>query len=237
VKIIADLGLAGTERVLDLGCGDGSLTAQIADLLPAGEVVGIDGSQGMIEAAHAHARPNLRFLLMDIDQLDFTEPFDLVFSNATLHWVKDHRRLYENVARILRDGGQVRFNFAGEGNCMTFFRVAQEAMALEPFTIGFDGFEWPWYMPSVEDYSRLVESSALPNAHVWGENKDRFFPSVDAMIAWVDQPSIVPFLRCLPQQLQAPFRNFVVSRMVQQTRQQNGTCFETFRRINVSAAK
>jgi trans-aconitate 2-methyltransferase len=66
-RIIAELGLRGDERVLDLGCGDGGLTARLADLVPGGEVLGIDASRGMIEAAQPKARGNLRFRCMDID--------------------------------------------------------------------------------------------------------------------------------------------------------------------------
>ena len=62
-RLIAELDLHRTERILDLGCGDGSLSAQIADLVPDGEVVGIDASSGMIEAAQSKVRKNLRFLL------------------------------------------------------------------------------------------------------------------------------------------------------------------------------
>jgi trans-aconitate methyltransferase len=86
-RLIAQLNLQGTERILDLGCGDGALSAQIADLVPEGEVVGIDASRGMIEAARPKARKNLRFVLMDIDELDYVEQFDVVFSNAALHWI------------------------------------------------------------------------------------------------------------------------------------------------------
>ena len=67
--LIAELGLRGTERVLDLGCGDGTLTARLADLLPQGQVVGIDISRGMIEAAQPKAKGNLRFILMNINDL------------------------------------------------------------------------------------------------------------------------------------------------------------------------
>jgi trans-aconitate methyltransferase len=70
---------------------------------------------------------------------------------------------------------------------------------------------------------------------VWEENADRFFLDVDAMVAWVDQPSLVPFLAHVPVDVARPFREFVVSRMTEETRQQDGRCFETFRRINVSA--
>ena len=236
-KLIAELGLQGTERVLDLGCGDGTLTAQIADLLPRGTVVGIDASQGMIAAASPKARANLRFLLMDINDLDFAGQFDVVFSNATLHWVRDHERLLRNVCGILSDGGRIRFNFAGEGNCAHFIGVIREAVSRAEFAAHFAEFEWPWYMPAVCEYAALVESSGLHQARVWGENADRLFPDAEAMIKWIDQPSLVPFLARVPENGKSAFRDHVVRWMITETKQGDGTFFETFRRINVSACK
>ena len=236
-KLIAELGLTGAERVLDLGCGDGTLTAQIAQLLPEGEIVGIDASQGMIDAALPKTRDNLRFLLVDINALGFCEAFDVVFSNAALHWVKDHRLLYRNLHRALRACGRIRLNFAGDGNCSRFFKVIREAMARDEFAAHFAAFEWPWYMPPVDDYTALVESSWPSQARVWGENADRFFPDVGAIVKWVDQPNLVPFLAHVPETDRGAFRDVVVGRMIEETKQADGRCFETFRRINVSGTK
>ena len=236
-KLITELELQGTERILDLGCGDGTLTARIAGLLPDGEVVGIDASRGMIEAARPKERGNLHFVLMDIDHMDFFDEFDVVFSNATLHWVKEHRRLLRNVVKALRDGGKLRFNFAGDGNCAHFFKVVRETMGLDMFKRHFSRFEWPWYMPTVDEYNSLVARVGLRHARVWGENADRFFPDVEAMIKWVDQPSLVPFLARISGPDSKSFREFVVARMVEETEQEDGRCFETFRRINLFAGK
>ena len=236
-RLIAQLDLQGTERILDLGCGDGTLSAQIADLVPDGEVVGIDASRGMIEAARPKARKNLRFVLMDIDELNYVDQFDVVFSNAALHWIKDHRRLLRNVGRALLKGGRLRFNFAGQGNCSHFFSVVREAMAAEEFEGLLDGFDWPWFMPSAEEYSALMDSSGMENGRVWGENADRYFPDVDAMVQWIDQPSLVPILAHVPDSAKPRVRDYVVKRMIAETRQEDGRCFETFRRINVSARK
>ncbi len=160
-KLISELGLKENYRVLDLGCGDGFNTALIAEELPSGEVVGIDASKGMINTAYPRTRENLSFLLMDINDLNFVEEFDIVFSNAALHWVLDHDKLLKNSARALRDHGQVRFNFAADGNCSNFFRVICEAMAQKQFLEYFSDFQWPWYMPTVEEYSTLAKASGF----------------------------------------------------------------------------
>jgi len=234
-KLIAELDLKGSERILELGCGDGALTVQLAEMVPAGEVVGIDCSQGMIEVALGRRRDNLRFVLMDINELGFDEQFDVVFSNATLHWVRDHQRLYQNVKRALRPGGVLRFNFAGDGNCSQFFAVIREAMLLEGISSYFDGFQWPWYMPVVSEYETLVRRSGFRGLRVWGENADRFFPDTEAMIQWIDQPSLVPFLPCVGEGDRSRFREYVMRRMIERTKQPDGRCFETFRRVNVFA--
>lgn len=236
-RLLANLALSGSERVLDLGCGDGALTARIAALVPSGAVVGLDASSGMIGAAAVHRAENLTFTTGDINDIDFDEEFDVVFSNATLHWVKDHRRLLANVLRSLKKGGIVRFNFAGDGNCANFYRVVREAMGLGEYAPFFETFVWPWYMPSVGEYRSLVGEFDFAEAEVSGENADRAFPDEAALTGWIDQPCIVPFLGYLPEEKRQGFRDLVCRRMASQTRRDDGTFFETFRRINVFARK
>jgi len=236
-KLIAELDLTGDERILDLGCGDGAITAQLARLVPQGSVVGVDASQGMIDAARAHAAPNLTLVLMDINALDLDEEFDVVFSNATLHWVKDHRALLGKVLSILAESGVIRLNFAASGNCSHFFQVIKQVIACEAYSHYFSDFEWPWFMPTVDEYTALLNEFPFAEARVWGENADRHFPNSEAMVGWIDQPSIVPFLKHVARPDKQSFRDEVVERMIQTTRQEDGTCFETFRRINVLARK
>ncbi|MDY6988506.1 MAG: methyltransferase domain-containing protein [Thermodesulfobacteriota bacterium] len=236
-QLISELSLKGHERVLDLGCGDGTNAARIAELLPQGDVVAIDASKGMIDAAKHKERMNVRFILMDIDRMDFTNAFDVIYSNATLHWVKDHQRLLRNVSRALRKGGLLRCNFAADGNCSHFIRVIRKAMDRGEFAGYFETFVWPWYMPSVDAYRRLTHNSELQEVRVWGENADRFFPDTEALTGWIDQPSLVPFLASVAEKDKAAFREYVIGEMIQETRQADGRYFETFRRINLSARK
>jgi trans-aconitate methyltransferase len=237
-KLIAELDLAGDEKILDLGCGDGDITAQLAELVPDGLVTGIDASQSMIgSAGKAHKAQNLRFDLMDINEIDFENEFDVVISNAALHWIKDHKKLLSSVCKTLKADGIVRFNFAADGNCSAFFNVIRKIMAEKKYAGYFNHFDWPWYMPTIEEYEKLLEKSNFREAKVWGENADRLFPDKDAMAGWIDQPNLVPFLKYIDGQEKNAFRDMVVKRMVEETIQDDGRCFETFRRINVFAKK
>jgi trans-aconitate 2-methyltransferase len=236
-KAIQRLNLRGDERILDLGCGDGALTAQLAQRVPRGSVLGIDASAGMIEAAAKHEVGNLRFERKDINALDYADEFDVVFSNATLHWIKNHKNMLQRVHRALRENGVIRFNFAAEGNCSHFFRVVRQAMSLPEYSPRFVHFDWPWFMPTLEEYEEILHQSEFHDVRVWLENADRFFPDTEAMIRWIDQPSLVPFLAHLGEPDKQSFRDFVVEQMIRATRQEDGRCFETFRRINVFARK
>ena len=91
-KLIAELDLKGNEKILDLGCGDGDITVQLAELVPNGLVVGIDASQSMIESAQKNYKAeNLRFDLTDINAIDFEDEFDVVFSNAVVTILKNNK--------------------------------------------------------------------------------------------------------------------------------------------------
>ena len=237
-KLLSEFTLYGHERILDLGCGDGVITAHLADLVPHGSVLGIDASEGMIQTAREIKRQyNLQFQVMNINSLGFVDEFDLIFSNATLHWVMDHRMLLINVHRALKHDGIVRFNFAGAGNCINFFRIVRKTLEMEEFAPYFQDFSWPWYMPDVEEYRSLACRFHFSEINVWGENADRNFPDPEAMTKWIEQPSLVPFLAYLSEETRQRFRDQVVERMIKETRQDDGTCFETFRRINLYAQK
>jgi len=236
-KIVSELALPTNARVLDLGCGDGVLTEQLARLVPEGLALGIDASQSMIDTAKKLERNNLHFQRLDINQMDFGDEFDLIFSNATLHWIKDHQGLLRKVYKALKANGTIRSNFAGDGNCSHFYKVIKEVMAEPRYAPNFKDFIWPWFMPWVEEYAQLVGAEAFVEVKVWGENADRYFANAEEMTGWIEQPSIVPFLRCVAAEDAKPFRDEVVEKMIALTRQADGRCFETFRRIKVFAKK
>nr|WP_312291448.1 methyltransferase domain-containing protein [Clostridium chromiireducens] len=237
-KIIQEMNIKEDSFILDLGCGDGVLTQILSSKVPKGKVIGIDASKGMIDTAIEIREENLEFRFMDINNINFEEKFDLIFSNAALHWVKNHKKLFYKCNNVLKDGGRIRFNFGGHGNCQNFFEVVKEITKYEEYNNYFKDFEWPWYMPSTHEYKELAnEAKVFKNINIYEENVDRYFQNEEQIIGWIDQPTIVPFISILPENIKQEFRDKVVEKMLERTKQEDGTYFETFRRINILAEK
>jgi trans-aconitate methyltransferase len=92
-------------------------------------------------------------------------------------------------------------------------------------------------MPTVRQYRAPLSDVPFAESRVWGQNGDRHFGSLDEMVAWIDQPCLVPFLANIDEKDRKRFRDTVVNQMIERTRQTDGTFFETFRRLNVTARK
>jgi len=136
--------------VLDLGCGTGHLTNQIH--LSGAKVIGVDISQRMITQAKTNY-PNLDFFCADAAKLDLTKQFDVVFSNATLHWIKQSESVVERISNSLKPGGKLVAEFGGKGNVGHIIRALYNELG--PNMVN------PWYFPSVSEYSTLLEKHEL----------------------------------------------------------------------------
>ncbi len=144
------------ERILDLGCGTGHLTAQIA--AAGGQVCGIDASAEMIAQARLN-HPQLAFETGDATQFRVDEPLDAVFSNAVLHWVKPPQEAVRSIAAALKPGGRFVAEFGGQGNVARILEAASTAVSA---ALGRDvGDVNPWYFPSIGEYATLLERHGL----------------------------------------------------------------------------
>lgn len=236
-KLAEELNLKGNETILDLGCGNGVITKELAERVPQGRVVGVDSSPSMLEAAKAHKTQNMELKLLDINEMVFEAEFDVLFSNAALHWVLDHERLLKKIYSALKPNGFLRAQFGGAGNVSNFIEVVRGVMELPAYVPYFKDFRWPWYMPNPEEYEALLSRTEFRNYKVWKENKDRYFPDEESIIGMVEEAGLVPFIAVLPEDLKKLFRDTVVKRMIERTKQRDGTYFEIFRRIKVYAEK
>jgi trans-aconitate 2-methyltransferase len=154
-KHLAQLELGGGETVLDIGCGDGRVTAEIAQRVPRGRVIGIDSSQEMIAAARRTQQPhhgNLTFEVMDATALSFAPQFDLVFSTSALHWVKDHFAVLEGIKRALKPGGKLHLTFGAKGTLSGLAPVMAALMENSRWKARFENFEVPFGFYGPEEY-------------------------------------------------------------------------------------
>lgn len=140
------------ERILDLGCGTGQLTSEIAR--SGATVVGLDKSAEMLAEARKNY-PDLVFVSGDAARFRFPEAFDAVFSNAALHWVKDAEGAIESIAKALHRGGRFIAELGGKGN------IASVQAALRAVLGPSADEQSPWYYPSVGEYAALLERHGL----------------------------------------------------------------------------
>lgn len=149
------------ERILDVGCGTGHLTAEIA--AEGATAVGIDASSEMIGTARENY-PDLSFCQVDARELDHENPFDAVFSNAALHWIPapDHEAVLDRVSSALVDGGRFVAEMGGTGNVEQIASTAVQELRSR----GYDA-ETPWYFPGIHEYTpRLAEHGLEPRRAV-----------------------------------------------------------------------
>jgi SAM-dependent methyltransferase len=137
------------ERILDLGCGDGALTAKLA--ASGAAVVAVDQSPEQVNAARAHG---LDARVADGARLEFRSEFDAVFSNAALHWMHEADAVIEGVFRALKPGGRFVGEMGGAGNVAKVLQATLGALDRR----GIDGRKAvPWYFPSAEEYRAKLE--------------------------------------------------------------------------------
>jgi SAM-dependent methyltransferase len=155
-RFVADLGAPVVEllaprtgeRILDLGCGDGVLTAKLASM--GCDVIGVDASPAQIEAAR---KLGVDARVMDGEHLCFDREFDAVFTNAALHWMRNPDKVIAGVRRALRPNGRYVGEFGGHG-CVAKIRKAL-VDALNRRGINGEAAS-PWFFPTVEDYSQQL---------------------------------------------------------------------------------
>ena len=155
-ELLSRISIRGDERILDIGCGDGKITAEVAMLVPGGSVLGLDNSGEMLSFAHERfppvSWPNLDFQHGDASYLRYEDEFDLVLSFACLHWVQDHRPVLEGIKRSLKNCGRVLMQFGGQGNAAGILKVVDELVMEEKWSGYFEAFQFPYGFYGPEEY-------------------------------------------------------------------------------------
>ncbi|MBK5117255.1 MAG: methyltransferase domain-containing protein [Thermoleophilia bacterium] len=183
--VLDRLGPAGDELVLDAGCGTGRVTELLIDALPDGSVIGVDGSREMIDAARGRLGPAVRLIHSDLLELQLPDPVDAVFSSATFHWIRDHRRLFMNIATWLRPGGRLEAQCGGEGNVAGFFAIVDRVAAREPYATSLANMAPSRHFAGPGETAALLEGAGFVDVRCWLEPSQTRPPDPRAYIEGV----------------------------------------------------
>jgi trans-aconitate 2-methyltransferase len=207
--VLERLPLEGDERVLDAGCGTGRVTELLAERLPGGRVVALDGSPAMIEAARERLAPfgeRIEYVVADLGQpLPIEGEVDAILSTATLHWVPDHDALFANLAAVLRPGGWLVAQFGGAGNIATITRVLE----------GMDG-DWSLgahFETPIATVGRL-DAAGFVDIECWLKDEPTRFEPGEPFETYLGTVVLGAQLERLPEPERGPFVHEVAERLL-----------------------
>jgi len=217
-ELISRINLRGSESLLDIGCGDGKITAEIASCLKAGTVVGIDNSAEMISLAKEKfpnsTHPNLSFLKQDARELSFCQEFDVIFSNAVLHWVLDHRPVLKGIYRSLKKSGRVVIQMGGKGNASQVIEAVNEIMKKDEWKRYFINFSFPYGFYSPEEYEPLLQNAGFIIASLELKKKSMIHENEEKFKGWF-RTTWLPYIHCIPIELREKFISSITEKYLQ----------------------
>ena len=230
-QLIALLDPKENERILDLGCGSGQLTSKISER--AKEVIGIDKSAEMIADAKSKF-PNIEFHVKDAEHFYFDEKFDSIFSNATLHWVKNQKKSIQCMYDNLKPDGKIVVEFGGKGNVQTIVKQLRQALKNRNYK---EQSELNvWYFPSIGEYTSALESGGF--RVLFAEHYDRPTELADehsGIKDWISMFAEHFFIGVAEHQIE-DIKNEVQDH-VKETCLIDGKWFADYKRIRVIAVK
>ena len=216
-ELIAKLNLHGDEQILDVGCGDGKVTAEIVHAVPRGSVVGVDASPQMIAFAKktfpAKQFPNLKFQVMDARKIKFAQSFDVIFSNAALHWVDDHEKILRGAASVLKSGGRFIVSCGGKGNAQDVFVALRPEMRLKRWREFFRKMPTPYFFYSPDDYKKWLPKFGFKIQKIKLAPKDATYNGAEGFATWL-RTTWIPYVQRVPENLREEFIVAVTQRYV-----------------------
>jgi len=214
-EVLARLELEGSEQVLDIGCGDGRITAQIAKRVPRGAVVGVDSSHQMIAFSARHCgstgQPNLRFEVADVRRLPFREAFDLVVSFNPLHWVPEQDAALRSIRSAIKPDGLAVLRLVSAGGRKSLEDVLEETRLSPRWLRDFQKFRDPYLHLTPEQYGALAESNGLGVRSIHTEAKAWNFNSRSAFFEF-GSVTFIEWTRLLPEAEKPAFITDVLNR-------------------------
>jgi len=234
---IERLGPRDGERILDVGCGNGRVTIELAKRIPGGRVTGVEVSAEMA----AKARENIASSgitnaeIVNINALDinFDSEFDTVFSNSAIHWIPDLKTMYRLIHRALRPGGRIMIQTGlREKNSLSMTVLSLLVMA--PYVSRFSDLKLPWRFLTEEENRELLERTGFSEIDLESFTHSFEFESIEELAGYLESAPMVPFLPLLPEGERERFKEEFVRTYLDKN---SGRMEVSSRRVLLSARK
>ncbi|MEA2341843.1 MAG: trans-aconitate 2-methyltransferase [Thermoanaerobaculia bacterium] len=213
-------------RIIDLGCGTGELTRELHEQLSASETLGIDSSESKLQKASPSS--TLHFELGDIASFTTDRPFDLVFSNAALHWIPDHEHLFARLMSLLAPNGQLAVQMPANHEHPSHRLAAEvaESFGIEPRKVN---------ILAPESYATLLHRLGFARQHVRLHVYGHLLPSTADVVEWTKGTTLTPYREALSSDRYADFLAEYTTRLVTALGDSR-PYFYTFKRVLLWAA-
>lgn len=213
-ELIELLNLKGNESLLDIGCGDGKITELISKKLSSGKVVGVDSSKDMIRFARQKYTndkfENLSFELKDACNLGYENEFDIVYSNAALHWIEDQKCVLNGAYKSLKNNGRILFQMGGKGNLSEMIEIITETLKTAKWNQYFSGFGFPFFFYSDVEYIAFLKNTNFNIDKVELIPRIMTHENVNDLAGWI-RTTWHPILNRVPQNQKADLINDIVN--------------------------
>jgi trans-aconitate methyltransferase len=230
--VLARLAPRAGERILDLGCGTGRLTAEIASA-PGLFVAGLDPSASMLREAAARSGRTIRLVRGDGAFLPFVEAFDAVFSAATFHWIQDHDRLFATIHAVLTRRGRLVAQCGGGPNLAALLNRAHALMDSPAFGPFFGEWSDPWHFAGVADTRRRLRQAGFEAIDVSLEPAPTTLPDAGAFREFISCVCVRHHIDRLPPDVRPVF----VSALAEQAASDDPPFTLDYWRLNLAARK
>ena len=240
-ELIAKLDLKDDEHVMDIGCGCGKVTAGISKIVPQGMVLGFDNSREMINLAMTRypsdSYSNLKFQVLDAQEINFKDQFNVIFSNAVLHWVPDHLLVLKGIFESLKAGGKVLLQMGGRGNAEKILNVLSILISENKWKNYFTDFEVPYRFYSPEEYHPWIEQIGFKEKRIELIPKDMCHDDQSGLEGWI-RTTWLPFTERIPENLRDVFISEIAERYNEENPQdENGRIHIGMVRLEVELEK
>jgi trans-aconitate 2-methyltransferase len=233
--VLGRLDLRGDEVAIDAGCGTGRVTELLLEKLPRGSVLAVDRSVAMVEAARRRfaGEPRVRVECQDLSDLEVEERVDIIFSTATFHWIKDHDRLFERLARALKPHGRLVAQCGGEGNISRATNAVNETVREGRYRGYFEDWEDDKYYADPKSTARRLQDAGFEETETWLPDEVAAFDSVDELARFLGVVVLGGHLGRLPEEERGPF----VAEVAEKVTAVDGTPALDYVRLNIVARR